>query len=151
MSELCIFVKAIYRDWIASMSGAAGVLLAGIGTFVDAVPGWAFWLMGCACAFVAAFRVWRAEYRAHHNYDQATYDHAVRVLAKLPNAHKCLLKQLCIEKVVNIGTCNGIYELEQTAFVARDAVLPNYRLNPEYANILGILLKDWKGDPDVRW
>ena len=60
MRDVAAFVRAVWHDWVARMSGIASIILAALPSFID-LPGWAVWLAAAACLLVAAFRVWRNE------------------------------------------------------------------------------------------
>jgi len=63
--NLAAFIKAIYRDWVARMSGGASILLTVLATVLPTkVPHWVFWIAASLCLLVACFRAWSAEHEA---------------------------------------------------------------------------------------
>jgi hypothetical protein len=58
------FIRAIYDDWKALMSGIASILLSVLAAVGPTkLPHWAFWLAAGFCLLLACFRVWTGERR----------------------------------------------------------------------------------------
>jgi hypothetical protein len=63
MRDVLAFLRAIWRDWVARMSGVASVILGVLSATLKEVPTWSFWLAAAICLLIASFRVWRTEHR----------------------------------------------------------------------------------------
>lgn len=59
------FLVAVWKDWIALMSGLASVLLGVLAATRDStLPPWTFWLTAVLCLLLCVFRVWWNEFDA---------------------------------------------------------------------------------------
>jgi hypothetical protein len=62
-AQLRIFARAVWKDWLALMSGIASVGLAIVGKVTqEPLLGWLFWGAAVFCFVAAAYRVWAKEY-----------------------------------------------------------------------------------------
>jgi hypothetical protein len=67
MHDLRAFMKVIWGDWVALMSGIGSVLLSILGAIwvgPNGLPSWTFWVAAVICFLICSFRVWQNERRA---------------------------------------------------------------------------------------
>src|ERR1700682_4470632 len=63
MRELAAFFAAVWKDFVALVSGLASVILTFIGLFGTAVSPRIVWTAVVACAVLTGYRVWVVEHR----------------------------------------------------------------------------------------
>lgn len=144
MGELRLFFAAIWQDWIALMSGLAGVILAAAGASgFGQLPDWAFWLTAGICFLVAAFRVWREQFRTAHPYDEASFQHARKLFDGLPDGDKSMYVRLLVEKRVYLqGEDNRM--LRRSGLIRHDPVTGDFYVSPDYESAGAALAKEWE-------
>ena len=58
------FLRLLWRDMVALMSGLASVILAVLGAIVQGtLPAWTFWAASAICLIFACYRVWLREHK----------------------------------------------------------------------------------------
>jgi hypothetical protein len=146
MDEFITFVLAFGKRWTTVMSGAAGLVLTGLGSSGSVPAGWAFVVAGMLCFFWACFLVWRDEYRKTAEDPRIleerrkTFD---RHIADLQSGQIWLLRRVVIDGLMPENS--GLTFLQgKTNLVIKDSGAI-FRPNPAYLR----LLQDWaKRTPD---
>lgn len=144
MRELRLFLRAVYDDWLALMSGIAGVLLgAAAASGRGPLPDWTFWLAAALCLIVASFRVWRTQHRAAHPYDDARLAYARSLFAALTDPEREWLEAVAVQRSSHLPPPQQM-RLTDSQFLGRDPVTGRYFVDPAYEPVVLRLLKEWR-------
>lgn len=114
--ELRLFFVAIWHDWVSLMSGIASVTLGAAGASGRGpLPDWAFWVAAAICFFVAAFRVWRTQYRQAHPFDEERERFVADQLQQLTEAERDGLAAIIVRDGMQEGDLRQLMYGEEAA------------------------------------
>jgi hypothetical protein len=89
-SDLRVFIRSFWPDWMARMSGVASVVLTFWGiVFNHPIMRWHVFLAAFVCYFIASFRVWQKEYHIRRESEPIV----VGVLERFESRSAYLVKQ----------------------------------------------------------
>ena len=167
MRPLWEYLRALWSDLVARLSGIASVILTAIGATRKAgLPSWTFWVAAAVCFIFASFRVWLKQYQAvqaanaeiarlqRPKFSEERREAAQEQLAKLNASERQILRELLIRGEMlegqatdylesrGLGRLSGILNCieAKTNFVNRDFV-GQYRVNPTFRELLEELLR----------
>ena len=168
------YLRALWSDLVARLSGIASVVLSAIGASRrTGLPSWTFWVAAGICFLIASFRAWLKEHQALEaanaeivrlgapRFSEERRRAAQEQLAKLNSSEHHVLRELLIRgemlesqateylESLKLGRLSGWLNSisSKTSFVNRDFV-GQYRVNPTFKQLLEELLSS--GAPDIN-